>query len=114
LVYCHLVPPQHHPLESMTMRKPSPEFDAYIARSAPFARPILEKLRRLFHKACPDIEEKLKWGHPSFEYKGIVGGIAAFKEHAAFGFWKGSLMKDPHGIFEAAAPMSMARITDVS
>ena len=40
--------------------------DAYIARAQPFARPILERVRRVFHRACPDIEERLKWGCPSF------------------------------------------------
>jgi hypothetical protein len=69
------------------MGKKSPEFDAYIAKAQPFARPILTKLRALFHRACPQIEEKLKWSHPGFEYKGIVGGFAAFKEHAVWGLW---------------------------
>jgi len=76
-----------------------PEIDAYIAKSAEFARPILTKLREFFHKACPQIEEVLKWSHPAFEYKGLVGGMAAFKHHCTFGFWKQSLLKDPHGLF---------------
>jgi uncharacterized protein YdeI (YjbR/CyaY-like superfamily) len=98
------------------MNKPSPEIDAYIAKAAPFARPILEKLRRLFHEACPDIEETLKWGFPHFEYKGIVGSMAAFKQHASFGFWKGELLSDPHGLFSAVGntAMNAARITDAS
>jgi hypothetical protein len=33
----------------------SPEVEAYIAKSAEFARPILEKIRTLFHAACPEI-----------------------------------------------------------
>jgi uncharacterized protein YdeI (YjbR/CyaY-like superfamily) len=98
-----------------TMNKPSPEVDAFIARSAPFARPILEKLRRLFHQACPDIEETMKWGFPHFVYKGIVGGMAAFKQHMAFGFWKAKLMNDPHGLLkDGDATISMSRLTDIS
>jgi len=76
-----------------------PAVDAYIEKAAPFARPILTKLRALFHKACPDIEEKIKWGVPAFDFKGPVGGIAAFKAHATFGFWKTRLMKDPQRLF---------------
>lgn len=76
-----------------------PAVDAYIDKAQPFARPILKKLRELFHKACPEIEEKIKWGMPAFEYKGPVAGIAAFKAHASFGFWKTKLMKDPQGLF---------------
>jgi hypothetical protein len=59
--------------------KPDPAVDAYIRKAAPFARPILEKVRALFHKACPEIEETIKWGFPHFEYRGVVGSMAAFK-----------------------------------
>ncbi|MDX1938855.1 MAG: YdeI/OmpD-associated family protein [Flavihumibacter sp.] len=68
--------------------------DAYIAKSADFAKPILTHLRELVHKACPDVVETIKWGTPSFEYKGILCGFASFKAHCSFGFWKASLMKD--------------------
>ncbi len=70
--------------------------DAYIAKSADFAKPILNHLRELVHSACPDAEEKIKWGMPHFDYKGeMMCGMAAFKQHCAFGFWKASIMKDP-------------------
>ena len=74
------------------MGKKDPRFDAYIAKSAPFAQPILKHLRKLVHVACPDVEEDLKWSSPSFMYKGILCGMAAFKEHAIFGFWKEKLI----------------------
>jgi hypothetical protein len=77
----------------------NPAVDAYIAKSADFARPILRRLRTLMHKACPTIEETVKWGVPHFEYKGVIAGMAAFKQHAAFGFWKRRLMQDPAGFF---------------
>src|SRR5262245_2395265 len=97
--------------------KPNPAFDAYIRKAAPFARPILEKVRALYHKACPDIEEVMKWIFPHFEYRGIVGNMAAFKNHATFGFWKASLMSDPQGLFDAADDdkgMCRVKFTDVS
>jgi uncharacterized protein YdeI (YjbR/CyaY-like superfamily) len=96
--------------------KTNPAVDAYIAKTAPFAKPILKKIRALFHKACPEIEEVMKWSFPHFEYRGIVGSMAAFKQHATFGFWKASLMKDPHGLLDAdgESPMCRAKITDVS
>src|ERR1051326_2847350 len=97
------------------MGKRSVEFDAYIARAAEFARPIMVRLRELFHEACPDIEEALKWGHPSFTYKGIVGGFAAFKQHMAFGFWKFKLMKDPHGLFKDGDHIiSLSKLTSIA
>ena len=70
--------------------------DAYIAKSADFAKPILQHIRELVYKTCPDVEEKIKWGFPHFDYKGeMMCSMAAFKQHAAFGFWKAALMKDP-------------------
>ena len=73
----------------------NPAFDAYIEKSADFAKPILNHLRSLVHKACPAADEKIKWGFPNFEYKNeMLCHFASFKKHCAFGFWKGSLMKD--------------------
>jgi len=91
--------------------------DGYIARSAPFARPILRHLRGVVHAACPSIEETLKWGSPSFTHKGIVCGMAAFKEHCVFGFWKEALLRDriarlPRG--EGKAMGQFGRITSLS
>jgi uncharacterized protein YdeI (YjbR/CyaY-like superfamily) len=85
----------------------NPAVDAYIAKSAGFARPILARLRALMHKTCPQIEETIKWGVPHFEYKGVVASMAAFKQHASFGFWKQKLMDDPAGFFPAAGDSSM-------
>ena len=68
-----------------------PRIDAYIARSAPFARPILKHLRAKVHEGCPDVVETIKWGSPHFEHHGMLCGMAAFKEHCAFGFWNRAL-----------------------
>lgn len=66
-----------------------PRIDAYIAAAEPFARPILEHLRALVHEACPEVEETLKWRMPTFVAHGaILCTMAAFKQHAAFGFWR--------------------------
>jgi uncharacterized protein YdeI (YjbR/CyaY-like superfamily) len=72
-----------------------PRVDAYIDKAQPFAKPILEHLRRLIHKGCPEVQETIKWGMPSFDYKGPFVSMAAFKAHAVFGFWKAKLLKDP-------------------
>lgn len=74
------------------MGKKDPRIDAYIAKSADFAKPILDHLRELVHAGCPEVEETLKWGVPHFVYKGILASMASFKSHCAFGFWKGSLI----------------------
>lgn len=67
-----------------------PRVGAYIARAAPFARPILRALRELAHEACPAATETIKWGIPFFEHHGQLCFMAAFKAHAAFGIPRGS------------------------
>ena len=69
--------------------------DAYIKNAEPFAQPILKHLRELVHTANPEIQETIKWGMPAFEHKGPCCGMASFKQHVSFGFWKYELMKDP-------------------
>ena len=69
------------------MAKKDPRVDAYIAKSAKFARPILKRLRALVHRGCPDVVETMKWSFPHFEHEGVLCSMAAFKEHCAFGFW---------------------------
>jgi uncharacterized protein YdeI (YjbR/CyaY-like superfamily) len=67
-----------------------PRIDAYIAKAQHFARPILERVRERVHAAVPDIEEAMKWSHPTYLRNGkIVLGTAAFKEHASVHFWRG-------------------------
>jgi len=34
----------------------------------------------------------MKWSMPYFMYKGMLCGMASFKSHCAFGFWKGKLI----------------------
>ena len=70
-----------------------PRVDTYIAKAAPFAQPLLIRLRRAVHKGCPDVVETLKWSVPAFEYHGILCGMAAFKAHCLFNLWKGPLLK---------------------
>jgi len=74
------------------MPKRDPRVDAYIAKSANFAKPILNHIRRLVHTTCPDVEETIKWQAPVFVYKGILLASPAFKQHCAFFFWKGRLL----------------------
>src|SRR4051812_8290446 len=71
--------------------------DEYIAKAQPFAQPILREIRELVHATCPDVQETMKWSFPHFDYEGIMCSMASFKEHCAFGFWKGSLIKDADG-----------------
>ncbi len=85
--------------------------DAYIARSADFAKPILTHLRKLIHTACPPVEESMKWRMPFFEHKGILCMMAAFKAHCAIRFWHPEMRK----LFKSRDSMShVGRIMKMS
>ena len=74
------------------MAKKDPRVDAYIAKQAAFAKPVLTFIRGVVHEGCPDVIETMKWSVPSFEHHGILCGMAAFKAHLQFGFWKHDLV----------------------
>lgn len=63
--------------------------DAYIAKSADFAKPILTHLRAVVHAAVPKVEETIKWGMPSYTHHGILCITPAFKQHCALVLWPG-------------------------
>ena len=97
--------------QNPTMSQTDPHIDAYIAKAEPFAQPVLAHLRSLVHKACPEVEEKIKWGFPHFDYKGeMMCSMAAFKKHAVFSFWKAGLMKDPVLVATAKSEVAMGHI----
>lgn len=92
------------------MATKNPQVDKYIIISAQFAKPILNHLRELVHKACPETEEKMKWSFPHFDYKGMMCSMAAFKQHCAFTFWKAALMKDKKLITNAKSETAMGHL----
>ena len=71
-----------------------PRIDAYIAKAAPFARPLLEHVRARVHAAAPEADETMKWSAPAYTVDGKILLItAAFKEHAALNFWRGQELR---------------------
>lgn len=93
-----------------TFKATDPRVDAYIENAEDFAKPILRKLRKLVHEACPDSHETIKWSFAAFDYKGPFCSMASFKEHCTFGFWKASLMEDPSGILEEKKGQGMGSL----
>lgn len=91
-----------------------PRIDVYIEKSAGFAQPILTHIRAIVHEACPNVEETMKWSSPHFDYLGMMCGMAAFKEHCAFGFWKASLVLDDKNATAQDAMGHFGRITSIS
>ncbi|HMJ09244.1 MAG TPA: YdeI/OmpD-associated family protein [Pyrinomonadaceae bacterium] len=96
------------------MPKIDPRVDAYIERSAEFAKPILLHIRDLVHRACPDVEETMKWSFPHFDYKGMLCSMASFKHHCAFGFWKQALLEKDAFKAQKTAMGNFGRITSLN
>lgn len=104
------------------MGKKDPRVNAYIAKSADFAKPILNHLRKLIHDTCPSVEETIKWGFPHFEYKGpadrnarVLCHMASFKQHCAFGFWYAEIGEPPGREGLASSAMGQyGRITSLA
>lgn len=85
------------------MAKPK-SIDEYIARTeGTFAHPILTKVHEIILETAPDIEEAIKWGAPSYEYKGIMMSTVKFKNFAAIWFHKGAFFDDPRSLLEASS-----------
>ena len=96
------------------MQARDPRIDTYIAQSAEFAKPILKHLRAVVHRACPQVEETLKWRMPTFMYHGMLCGMAAFKQHCTFGFWKHELVVGKEQAGDEQAMGQFGRITQVA
>lgn len=96
------------------MAKRDPRVTAYIKKAAPFARPILTHIREVVLSCSPAIEETIKWGMPTYAYHGILCHMAAFKQHAALGFWRGALIVDAPTEQRASAMGEFGRLTDVA
>jgi uncharacterized protein YdeI (YjbR/CyaY-like superfamily) len=96
--------------------KMDPKVDAYLAKAAPFAHPVLAHLRGLIHKACPDVVEEMKWSRPFFLHGGtILCNISAFKAHSSFGFWgaeMGKVLRED-GVLQDGGMGSLGKITSV-
>jgi len=90
------------------MPKTDSRVDAYIVKSADFAKPILNHIRRLVHAICPKVEETIKWGTPFYLHEGILIATPAFKRHCAFIFWKGRLF------LSADQKTTLRRLTSLS
>lgn len=72
------------------------KIEEYIAKNPDFSE-YLKAFRKTFLNA--NLEETVKWGMPTYMYKGKnIGGFAAFKNHCGIWFFQGGLLKDPYKV----------------
>ncbi|HET7614787.1 MAG TPA: YdeI/OmpD-associated family protein [Gemmatimonadaceae bacterium] len=95
------------------MGKRDPRVDAYIAKSGEFAKPILTHVRSLVHDVVPEAEETIKWSVPHFDYKGVLCGMAAFKQHCNIILWKAALIPGGKGRDEKGQITNIRNMADL-
>lgn len=81
------------------MVKMDKRIDAYISELPDWSKKICERLRKIIHRADPDIVEDWKWNAPCFVHSGIVCWFWAFKNWVTFTFYYGSLIDDRYKLF---------------
>lgn len=84
------------------MAKPKTITEYLTRTEGTFAYPILSRVHEIILETAPNVEEAIKWGSPSYEYKGLMISTVKFKEFAAVWFHKGSLFDDPKNMLEAS------------
>ena len=71
------------------------------------------RLRNLIGDAHPDLEEDWKWDTAIWTNKGNVCALGVFKEHLKINFFKGALIDDPRGLFNAGLEAKQSRSIDL-
>lgn len=91
---------------TMTPGKTNPNVDAFISRAKQWRRE-LEKLRAILLDS--GLTEEFKWRQPCYTFQGkpviILHGL---KESCAFALFKGSFLKDVHGVLTKPGPNTQA------
>jgi uncharacterized protein YdeI (YjbR/CyaY-like superfamily) len=84
----------------------NPEVDAYLVKATRW-RKELEQLRAIALDC--GLTEEVKWHAPCYTFEnGNVVILQRFKEYCALMFFKGALLKDPHGVLERPGEHSQA------
>ena len=60
------------------------EVSAYYKALTEPHKSAIQKLRGQILEVCPDADEKMAWGMPTFVFHGNLVHIAAFKKHCSF------------------------------
>lgn len=71
------------------------------------------RLRELINDAHPDLQEDWKWDTAVWTAKGNVVALGVFKDHLKVNFFKGALIEDPQGLFNAGLDAKSSRAIDI-
>jgi hypothetical protein len=84
-----------------------------IAELADWRGAMLERLRALIHATAPAITEEWKWETPVWSQNGNVVAAGVFKDHVKLNFFKGAVLPDPQGLFNAGLEAKATRAIDI-
>ena len=92
---------------------PSQAITDYISKLGDWRGAMLADLRRIIGKAAPELTESWKWGTPVWTGNGNILAVGAFKDHVKLNFFKGAVLEDPHGLFNAGLDAKATRAIDL-
>jgi hypothetical protein len=107
------------------MKKPEPVesasamIDGKIEELGDWRGKTLAKMRRLIHKADPDVVEEWKWvketspGVPVWSHDGGICTGESYKEVVKLTFFKGASLKDPARLFNSSLGGNQRRAIDI-
>lgn len=90
----------------------SKEIDRQIAALPGWCGKHMAHLRKLIHRADPEIVEEWKWSTGVFNHDGMVCALGAFKNHVKINFFKGASLKDPDKLINAGLESKSHRSVD--
>jgi len=94
--------------------QPSELIDNYIASLTDWRGTTLANIRRIFHKADPEIVEEWKWmGSPVWSHDGIVCVANALKDKVKLTFNQGANCADPDKLFNNGLEGKQWRSIDI-
>ncbi|WP_412069424.1 DUF1801 domain-containing protein [Rubrivirga sp. IMCC43871] len=99
---------------------PSQLIDARIEALDDWRGEALSRLRRVIHRADPEVAEEVKWRKPSnpmgvpvWSHAGMICTGETYKDKVKLTFAKGAALDDPSGLFNASLTGTTRRALDL-
>jgi len=100
--------------KSVPVESASAFIDAKINELADWRGKTLAMVRKVIHKADPEIAEEMKWmGTPVWSHGGIVCTGETYKSAVKMTFAKGAALKDPSSLFNSSLDGNVRRAIDI-
>ena len=88
--------------------------DKRIAELGDWRGKTMSRMRKLIHKADPEVVEEWKWmGTPIFSHDGIICTGESYKQVVKLTFARGASLKDPARLFNSSLEGNTRRAIDI-